>query len=332
VGEALKKTIEGIEKEYGKGTINVGDFTLDIPVIPTGRIGIDALIGVGGIPQGRITEFFGTEGSGKSSLALHTIASAQKLGLTAALIDAEHALDATYASGLGINMDDLIVCQPSCGEQGLEVMERLIRSGEVGIIMVDSVDALTPESVIAGDMGDAHVATLPRLMGQALRKINHVVSMSRCCVIFINQIRAVINMGYGGGPSETTSGGRALKFYASLRVDMRVAAKITDKEGAHIGNRVKMKTIKNRVSSPYKELVADLIFGEGFSWSRSLVDTAVEMKIIEKSGAWFSYGEQRLGQGRDGVVAWLEENEDETIAIHHKILEMKGINVTTYKS
>ena len=307
--KALNVAIQQIERSYGKGSImrmGAADRTI-IDAIPTGAINLDAAIGVGGIPRGRITEIYGPESSGKTTLTLHVIANAQKLGGVAAFIDAEHALDIEYARKLGVDIENLLVSQPDTGEQALEIAELLIRSNAIDIVVVDSVAALVPRAEIEGEMGDSHVGLQARLMSQALRKLTGAVSRSRTSVIFINQIREKIGVMFGN--PETTTGGRALKFYSSVRLDIRRIGAI--KEGQeNTGNRTRVKVVKNKVAPPFKQAEFDIMFNEGISHTGLLIDIGVEVDVVQKSGAWFSYGDVRLGQGRENAKQFLKDNPE----------------------
>ncbi|MDR1060275.1 MAG: recombinase RecA, partial [Clostridiales bacterium] len=306
---ALDVALGNIEKQFGKGAImKLGENPhFSVEVIPTGSIGLDIALGVGGLPRGRIIEIFGPEASGKTTVALHLIAEAQRLGGDCAFIDAEHALDPSYAKKLGVDIDNLFVSQPDTGEQALEITETLVRSGALDVVVVDSVAALVPKAEIDGDMGDAHVGLQARLMSQALRKLAGVVSKSRTAAIFINQLREKVGIMFGN--PETTPGGRALKFYSSVRLDVRRIDSI--KSGAEIvGNRTRIKVVKNKVAPPFRSVEVDMIYGEGISKQGNIMDVAVEMDIINKSGSWFSYGGQRIGQGRDNVKKFLLENPE----------------------
>ncbi|MCQ2975575.1 MAG: recombinase RecA [Bacteroidales bacterium] len=322
--KALQLTLDKIDKDYGKGTImKLGDRAVDdIPSIPTGSIGLDYAIGVGGYPRGRVIEIYGPESSGKTTLAIHAIAEAQKLGGIAAIIDAEHAFDRTYAENLGVDVSALLISQPDCGEQALEIADSLIRSGALDIIVIDSVAALTPRAEIEGDMGDSKMGLQARLMSQALRKLTANISKTNTCVIFINQLRDKIGVMFGN--PETTTGGNALKFYSSLRLDVRRVGQIKDGEDV-IGGRVKVKVVKNKVAPPFRKAEFDLMFGTGISAIGELIDMAVEMNIVKKSGSWFSYGENKLGQGRDAVVNLLKTNAELSAEIEAKVREqLKG--------
>jgi recombination protein RecA len=305
--KAVEAALLNIEKQFGKGAImRLGDHkSEDVPVISTSSIGLDAAVGVGGLPRGRVIEIFGPESSGKTTLALHVVAQAQKAGGIAAYIDAEHALDAVYAEKLGVNINDLFVSQPDSGEQALEITESLVRSNAVDVLVIDSVAALTPRAELEGDMGDSLPGLQARLMSQALRKLTAVVGRSNTCLIFINQIREKIGVMFGS--PETTTGGRALKFYSSMRLDIRRLTQIKDGENV-IGNRTKVKVVKNKVAPPFREAEFDIIYGEGISRLGELIDIGVENKIVDKAGAWFSYKGERLGQGRDNAKNTLREN------------------------
>lgn len=318
--KALQLTIEKLEKSYGKGTImRMGDDAIeDIPIIPTGSIALDIATGVGGYPKGRVTEIFGPESSGKTTLALHAIAESQKEGGTAAFIDAEHAFDRYYAEKLGVDVVNLLVSQPDNGEQALEITDHLIRSGAVDIVVIDSVAALTPRAEIEGEMGDSKMGLQARLMSQALRKLTSNISKTKTCVIFINQLREKIGVMFGN--PETTTGGNALKFYASMRVDVRKIGQIKDGEEM-IGNRTRVKIVKNKVAPPFKKAEFDLLYGVGISRIGEVIDLGVDLNIIKKSGSWFSYGETKLGQGRDSVKALLDDNLELAEEITVKIKE-----------
>jgi recombination protein RecA len=305
--KAVEAALLNIEKQFGKGAImRLGDHrSEDVPVISTSSIGLDAAVGVGGLPRGRVIEIFGPESSGKTTLALHVVAQAQKAGGIAAYIDAEHALDAVYAEKLGVNINDLFVSQPDSGEQALEITESLVRSNAVDVLVIDSVAALTPRAELEGDMGDSLPGLQARLMSQALRKLTAVVGRSNTCLIFINQIREKIGVMFGS--PETTTGGRALKFYSSMRLDIRRLTQIKDGENV-IGNRTKVKVVKNKVAPPFREAEFDIVYGEGISRLGELIDIGVENKIVDKAGAWFSYKGERLGQGRDNAKNTLRDN------------------------
>src|SRR5690554_4856861 len=316
---ALQQAMKQIEKQYGKGSIMVlGEETqASIETTPTGSLLLDIALGVGGYPKGRIIEIYGPESSGKTTLALHAIAESQKAGGYVGFIDAEHALDVKYAEKLGVDINSLILSQPDTGEQGLEIVEALIRSQAVDTIVVDSVAALVPEAEISGEMGDSHVGLHARLMSQAMRKLSGIISKGKVTVIFINQIREKVGIMFGS--PETTTGGRALKFYSTIRLDIRRRDQI--KQGTELlGNKVSIKVVKNKVAPPFKEVLVDLIYGEGFSQIGELIDLAADADIIEKSGSWYSYGEARIGQGRDNVKKYLEENPELTKEIKDKVL------------
>ncbi len=322
--KALDLAIKQIDKAFGKGTLmRLGDKEIEpIEAISTGSLGLDMALGIGGIPKGRIIEIYGPESSGKTTLALQCIASAQKEGAICAFIDAEHALDVYYAKNLGVDIDNLLVSQPDFGEQALEVLETLTRSGAVDLIVIDSVAALTPKTEIEGDMGDTHVGLQARLMSQALRKITAILHKMNTTVIFINQIRMKIGtMGYGN--PETTTGGNALKFYASVRIDVRKIATLKQAD-SQIGNRVKAKVVKNKVAPPFRQAEFDIMFGEGISFEGELLDYGVKLDIIDKSGAWYSYGATKLGQGKENSKNTLKENPELKDEIEHKIKEALG--------
>ena len=321
--KALDAAISKIEKDYGKGSVmKLGDKTaIDVDTIPTGSISLDKALGVGGIPKGRIIEIYGPESSGKTTLALHMVAEVQKKGGIAGFIDAEHALDPLYASKIGVDVDNLYISQPDYGEQGLEICETMVRSGAMDIIIIDSVAALVPKHEIEGEMGDATVGAQARLMSQALRKLTAVSAKTNCTIIFINQLREKIGVFYG--PSETTTGGRALKFYASIRIDIRKIEALKQ-SGEIIGNRVRAKVVKNKVAPPFKEAEFDIIFGEGISAAGDILDQAVELKIIEKSGAWYSYNGNKIGQGRENVKNYLKTTPAVFDEIQEKVREQMG--------
>ena len=316
--KALEAALGQIEKQFGKGSVmKLGDFTaMNVEAIPTGALSLDIALGIGGIPRGRIIEVFGPESSGKTTLALHVIAEAQKMGGEAAFIDAEHALDPVYAKHLGVDIDNLIVSQPDTGEQALEIAEALVRSGALDIIVVDSVAALVPKAEIDGDMGDAHVGLQARLMSQALRKLAGVINKSKCVIVFINQLREKVGVMFGN--PETTPGGRALKFYASVRLDIRRIEAIKQ-EGEVVGNRTRVKVVKNKVAPPFREAEFDIIYGKGISKEGNLLDIAVNLDIIEKSGSWFSYNEDRIGQGRENAKSYLMDNPKIAEEVEKKI-------------
>ncbi|HXC93925.1 MAG TPA: recombinase RecA [Geobacteraceae bacterium] len=330
--KAIELAVSQIEKQFGKGSImRLGnDQPLpDVPAIPTGALSLDVALGVGGVPRGRVIEIFGPESSGKTTLALHITAEAQKLGGIAAFVDAEHALDIGYARKLGVKTDDLLVSQPDTGEQALEIAETLVRSGAIDILVIDSVAALVPKAEIEGEMGDSHMGLQARLMSQALRKLTGIISKSNCCVIFINQIRMKIGVMFGN--PETTTGGNALKFYASVRMDIRKIA--TLKQGNDvIGSRTKVKVVKNKVAPPFKEVEFDILYGEGISKEGDLLDLAVDKGIVDKSGAWFSYGKERIGQGRENTRIYLKERPELCAEIREKLLSVLGLPVNSPRS
>jgi recombination protein RecA len=321
--KAIDLAVSQIEKQFGKGSImRLGNEEAlpDIAAIPTGSISLDMALGVGGVPRGRIIEIFGPESSGKTTLALHIVAEAQKLGGIAAFVDAEHALDIGYARKLGVKTDDLLVSQPDTGEQALEIAEMLVRSGAIDVLVIDSVAALVPKAEIEGDMGDSHMGLQARLMSQALRKLTAIISKSNACVIFINQIRMKIGVMFGN--PETTTGGNALKFYASVRLDIRKIASL--KQGNDIiGSRTRVKVVKNKVAPPFKEVEFDILYGEGISRAGDILDLAVDKGIVDKSGAWFSYGSERIGQGRENSRVFLLEHPDTLKEIEGKILGLE---------
>ena len=316
--KALEAALGQIEKQFGKGSVmKLGDYTaMNVEAIPTGALSLDIALGIGGIPRGRIIEVFGPESSGKTTLALHLIAEAQKMGGEAAFIDAEHALDPVYAKHLGVNIDELIVSQPDTGEQALEIAEALVRSGALDIIVVDSVAALVPKAEIDGDMGDAHVGLQARLMSQALRKLAGVINKSKCVIVFINQLREKVGVMFGN--PETTPGGRALKFYSSVRLDIRRIESLKQ-DGEVIGNRTRVKVVKNKVAPPFREAEFDIIYGKGISKEGNILDAAVNLDIVEKSGSWFSYNGDRIGQGRENVKDYLAKNPKVAEEIEGKI-------------
>ena len=319
--KALEMALSQIEKQFGKGAVmKLGDAAakISISTIPSGCLELDYALGVGGIPRGRIIEIYGPESSGKTTIALHAIAEAQKLGGTAAFIDAEHALDPVYAENLGVDVDELYISQPDTGEQALEIAEALCRSGAIDIVVIDSVAALVPKAELEGDMGDSHVGLQARLMSQALRKLTGVVSKSNTIVIFINQLREKVGVMFGN--PETTTGGKALKFYASIRMDVRTLDSI--KNGTEfVGNRTRIKVVKNKVSPPFKTAEFDIIYGEGISRESSVLDMAVEHKIISKTGAWYSYNDMRMAQGRDNARLFLKDNKELCAEIEAKVRE-----------
>ncbi|MCZ2084632.1 MULTISPECIES: recombinase RecA [unclassified Kaistella] len=320
--KALALVLDKLDKTYGKGTVmTLGGASVDdtIEVIPSGSLGIDMALGVGGYPRGRVIEIYGPESSGKTTLTLHAIAEAQKAGGIAAFIDAEHAFDRFYASKLGINLDDLIISQPDNGEQALEIADNLIRSGAVDIVVIDSVAALTPKAEIEGEMGDSKMGLHARLMSQALRKLTGTISKTKCTVIFINQLREKIGVMFGN--PETTTGGNALKFYASVRIDIRKASAPIKTGDEAVGSRVKVKIVKNKVAPPFKMAEFDIMYGEGISKTGEILDAAVDMAIVKKSGSWFSYGDTKLGQGRDAVRDMLKDNPELAEELEGKIRE-----------
>jgi recombination protein RecA len=323
--KAIDLALSQIEKQFGKGSImRLGsDEPLpDVAAIPTGSLSLDLALGVGGVPRGRVIEIFGPESSGKTTLALHIVAEAQKLGGIAAFVDAEHALDIGYARKLGVKTDDLLVSQPDTGEQALEIGEMLVRSGAIDVLVIDSVAALVPKAEIEGEMGDSHMGLQARLMSQALRKLTGIISKSNCCVIFINQIRMKIGVMFGN--PETTTGGNALKFYASVRMDIRKIASL--KQGNDvIGSRTRVKVVKNKVAPPFREVEFDIYYGEGISREGDILDLAVEKGIVDKSGAWFSYGKDRIGQGRENSRIFLRDNPEMANEITTKLLEQTGL-------
>ncbi|MDO4827018.1 MAG: recombinase RecA [Bacteroidia bacterium] len=318
--KALQATLDKIEKDYGKGTImKLGDQPQwDVQVIPSGSVALDHALGIGGYPRGRIIEIYGPESSGKTTLAIHAIAEAQKLGGIAAIIDAEHAFDRTYAKALGVNLDTLLISQPDNGEQALEIADNLIRSGAIDIIVIDSVAALTPKAEIEGEMGDNKVGLQARLMSQALRKLTANISKTNTCCIFINQLREKIGVMFGN--PETTTGGNALKFYASVRIDVRRTTQLKDGDEA-TGNRTRVKVVKNKMAPPFKKAEFDIVYGEGISHSAEICDLGVELDIIHKSGSWFSYNGEKLAQGREAVKALLRDNTELCEEIEGKVRE-----------
>ncbi len=319
--KALKLTLDKLDKTYGKGTVmKMGDGVVqDVEVISSGSLGLDIALGVGGYPRGRVIEIYGPESSGKTTLTLHAIAEAQKAGGIAAFIDAEHAFDRFYAQKLGVDIDNLIISQPDHGEQALEIADNLIRSGAIDIVIIDSVAALTPKSEIEGEMGDSKVGLHARLMSQALRKLTGSISKTHSTVIFINQLREKIGVMFGN--PETTTGGNALKFYASVRLDIRRSTQIKDTDGDVQGNKTRVKVVKNKVAPPFKTAEFDIMYGEGISKIGEIVDLGVDYEIIQKSGSWFSYGDTKLGQGRDAVKALLKDNPELAEELEGKIKE-----------
>lgn len=325
--KALEAALKQIERQFGQGSImRLGEATnMNIEVIPTGAISLDMALGVGGIPRGRIIEIYGPESSGKTTVALHIVAEAQKLGGVAAFIDAEHALDPKYAKAIGVNIDNLLISQPDTGEQALEICEALVRSNAIDIIVIDSVAALVPKAEIEGEMGDSHVGLQARLMSQAMRKLSGTLAKSKTACIFINQIREKVGIMFGN--PETTPGGRALKFYASVRLEVRKTQSIKANSGGEdfIGNRVKVKVVKNKVAPPFKSAEFDIMFGTGISSAGCILDEAVAAEIVAKSGSWYSFGDERLGQGRENAKDFLEKNQD----IYHAIEEQLKIRMGT---
>ena len=323
--QALESAILQIEKQFGKGSImRLGDehASLKVPSISTGSLELDIALGIGGIPRGRITEIYGPESSGKTTLALHVIAEAQKLGGIAAFVDAEHALDPTYAKKLGVNTDELLVSQPDTGEEALEITESLVRSGAIDIVVIDSVAALVPRAEIEGEMGDAHMGLQARLMSQALRKLTAVIAKSKTSVVFINQIRHKIGVMFGS--PETTTGGNALKFYASVRLDIRRVDTIKVGEDA-VGNRVRVKVVKNKVSPPFRQAEFDIMYDSGISRTAGILDLGVKYNIIQKAGTWYSYKDERIGQGRENAKSYLDQHPDSAKEIEEKIKQQAGL-------
>ncbi len=328
---AISSAISQIEKQFGKGSImKMGEAPRGrVPAIPSGSLALDAALGVGGMPRGRAIEIFGPESSGKTTLAQHTIAQAQRLGGTAAFIDAEHAIDIDYSSKLGVNIDELLVSQPDTGEQALDIAEMLIRSGALDILVIDSVAALVPRAEIEGEMGDTAVGLQARLMSKALRKLTGVLAKSMTCVVFINQIREKIGVMFGN--PETTTGGRALKFYSSVRLDIRRIGSVKEK-GETIGNRTRVRVVKNKVAPPFKEVEFDIIYGEGISRTGELIDLGVAHNVLSKSGTWYTYGDTRLGQGRENSKSFLRENPEVADEITVKLREALGIPAVPAKT
>jgi recombination protein RecA len=324
--KAIDAALAQIDKQFGRGSImRLGSRDkIDVPAIPTGSLSLDAALGVGGVPRGRVVEIFGPESSGKTTLALHVIAEAQKRGGMAAFVDAEHALDAGYARKLGVDIDNLLVSQPDSGEQALEITEVLIRSGAVDVLVIDSVAALVPRSELEGEMGDAQMGLQARLMSQALRKLTSVVSKSKTCLVFINQLREKIGVMFGN--PETTTGGRALKFYSSMRLDIRRIAAIKDSDSV-VGSRAKVKVVKNKVAAPFREAEFDILYGEGISKEGDLLDLGVVHRIVEKSGAWYSFDGERMGQGRENVRQFLKDNLDIRQEIENRLRQGLGLPV-----
>jgi len=316
---ALEAAIGQIEKAFGKGSVmklGTSGANMDVQAISSGSLGLDVALGIGGLPKGRIVEIYGPESSGKTTLALHVVAESQKTGGTCAFVDAEHALDPVYAKKLGVNIDELLISQPDAGEQALEIADTLVRSGAVSVLVVDSVAALVPRAELEGDMGDTHMGLQARLMSQALRKLTSSISKSNCLVIFINQIRQKIGIMFGN--PETTSGGNALKFYASVRLDIRRIGAIKDKDEI-VGNQTRVKVVKNKVAPPFRTVEFDIMYGEGISKNGEIIDLGVAAGIVEMSGSWFSYNEQRIGQGRENAKNFLKENIDIALELEEKI-------------
>ena len=322
--KALESAMAQVERQFGKGAImKLGSKpVMEVPVISTTSLALDSALGIGGLPRGRVVEIFGPEASGKTSLALHAVAEAQKNGGIAAFIDAEHALDTTWAKRLGVDVNSLLVSQPDTGEQALDIVEMLVRSNSVDVIVVDSVAALTPKAEIEGEMGDTHVGRQARLMSQAMRKLTSIISKSKTALVFINQIRMKIGVMFGN--PETTPGGRALKFYTSVRIDLRRITTIKDSSSA-IGSRVRARVVKNKIAPPFRDTEFDIMFDSGISYEGDLLDLAAGCNVVEKSGAWLNYGELRLGQGRENAKKFLIENKDLCEEIKHKILVAKGL-------
>jgi recombination protein RecA len=330
--KALQLTVDKLEKTYGKGTImKLGDKTVtEVETISTGSLGLDIALGVGGFPKGRVIEIYGPESSGKTTLAIHAIAEAQKKGGMAAFIDAEHAFDRNYAEALGVDTENLLISQPDNGEQALEIAENLIRSGAIDIIVIDSVAALVPRSEIEGEMGDSKMGLQARLMSQAMRKLTGTIGRTGCCCIFINQLREKIGVMFGN--PETTTGGNALKFYASIRLDIRrQGSPIKDKEGNMMGNNVKVKVVKNKVAPPFRVAMFDIMFGEGISKAGEIVDLGVDLEIVQKSGSWFSYGGSKIAQGRDAAKQFMLDNPEVAEEIENKIREKVASGIAVGK-
>jgi len=323
--KALESALAQIERNFGKGSImKLGqrDAAMDIEAISTGSLGLDIALGIGGLPKGRVVEIYGPESSGKTTLALHVVAEEQKKGGVCAFVDAEHALDPSYARKLGVDVDELLISQPDAGEQALEITDTLVRSGAVSVVVVDSVAALTPRSELEGDMGDSSVGVQARLMSQAMRKLTSSISRSKCMVIFINQIRMKIGVMFGS--PETTTGGNALKFYSSVRLDIRRIGAIKDRDEV-VGNATRVKVVKNKVAPPFRQVEFDIMYGEGISKTGELVDLGVKAGVVEKSGAWFSYRDQRIGQGRENARQFLKDNPDIALEIQDKIRAAHGL-------
>ena len=324
--KALDSALAQIERQFGKGSImklGANNPVLEIEATSTGSLGLDIALGIGGLPKGRVIEIYGPESSGKTTLTLHVVAEEQKKGGVCAFVDAEHALDPLYAKKLGVNLDELLISQPDTGEQALEIVDTLVRSGAVSLVVVDSVAALTPKAELEGDMGDATVGAQARLMSQAMRKLTASISRSNCMVIFINQIRMKIGVMFGN--PETTTGGNALKFYASVRLDIRRTGAIKDREEV-VGNTTRVKVVKNKVAPPFKQVEFDIMYGEGISKTGELIDLGVKAGVVEKSGAWYSYGDERIGQGRENAKQFLKDNPDVALAIEDKIRAGHGLD------
>lgn len=325
--KALESALSQIERAFGKGSImKLGqkDAVMEIEAVSTGSIGLDIALGIGGLPKGRIIEVYGPESSGKTTLALHVVSEAQKAGGVCAFVDAEHALDPSYARKLGVNLDELLISQPDAGEQALEITDTLVRSGAVSVVVVDSVAALTPRSELEGDMGDSQVGVQARLMSQAMRKLTGSISRSKCMVIFINQIRMKIGVMFGS--PETTTGGNALKFYSSVRLDIRRIGAIKDRDEV-VGNQTRVKVIKNKVAPPFRQVEFDIMYGEGISKTGELIDLGVKAGVVDKSGSWFSYSDQRIGQGRENAKTFLKDNPDISLEIEDKIRQSHGLDL-----
>ncbi len=326
--KALESALAQIERQFGKGSImklGSDNAIMDVEAISTGSLGLDIALGIGGLPKGRIIEIYGPESSGKTTLTLHVVAEAQKKGGVCAFVDAEHALDPQYAKKLGVNLDELLISQPDTGEQALEIVDTLVRSGAVSLVVVDSVAALTPKSEIEGDMGDMQMGSQARLMSQAMRKLTASIGRSNCMVIFINQIRMKIGVMFGS--PETTTGGNALKFYASVRLDIRRIGAIKDRDEV-VGNTTKVKVVKNKVAPPFKEIEFDIMYGEGISKTGELVDLGVKAGVVEKSGSWYSHGDERIGQGRENAKLFLRQNPGVAAEIEAKIRGSHGLDLT----
>ena len=323
--KALEAALSQIERAFGKGSVmklGARDNAVEVEAVPTGSLGLDIALGIGGLPKGRIIEVYGPESSGKTTLTLHVVAEAQKRGGICAFVDAEHALDPVYARKLGVDVDELLISQPDTGEQALEIADTLVRSGAVEVLVIDSVAALTPRAELEGEMGDHHVGLQARLMSQALRKLTGSISKSNCMVIFINQIRMKIGVMFGN--PETTTGGNALKFYSSVRLDIRRIGQIKDRDEV-VGNQTRVKVVKNKVAPPFRQVEFDIMYGEGISKTGELLDLGVKAGVVEKSGSWFSYGDQRIGQGRENAKTFLTDNPDIALEIEKVVLENAGI-------